>query len=205
MQTMIRFKRLGAFALAAILATPALIPVRSFAVDNMASGDGVDLTSVRAKIKAKDYAAAKEELRNLVEDAQHPDVYSLLGFTLRKTGDYATSLAYYTKALELEPGHKAAREYLGELFLETDKLDLAKDQLAALERLCPAGCEERAGDRRPGRELTRAAGRHLACPPASPEEGNVRWCTSAASSKTGRGRSCSSDGCCSRGSSSTKV
>jgi cytochrome c-type biogenesis protein CcmH/NrfG len=78
-----------------------------------------------------------------VEDAQHPDVYSLLGFTLRKTGDYATSLAYYTKALELEPGHKAAREYLGELFLETDKLDLAKDQLAALERLCPAGCEER--------------------------------------------------------------
>ncbi|MFL4976497.1 MAG: tetratricopeptide repeat protein [Microvirga sp.] len=140
---MTRFKRLGAFALAAILATPALIPVRSFAVDNMASGDGVDLTSVRAKIKAKDYAAAKEELRNLVEDAQHPDVYSLLGFTLRKTGDYATSLAYYTKALELEPGHKAAREYLGELFLETDKLDLAKDQLAALERLCPAGCEER--------------------------------------------------------------
>ena len=98
---MTRFKRLGAFALAAILATPALIPVRSFAVDNMASGDGVDLTSVRAKIKAKDFAAAKEELRNLVEDAQHPDVYSLLGFTLRKTGDYATSLAYYTKALEL--------------------------------------------------------------------------------------------------------
>src|SRR5215218_1061760 len=90
---MTRFKRLGAFALAAILATPALIPVRSFAVDNMASGDGVDLTSVRAKIKEKDYAAAKEELRNLAEDAQHPDVYSLLGFTLRKTGDYATSLA----------------------------------------------------------------------------------------------------------------
>ena len=142
-QTMTRFKRLGAFALAAILAIAGPDAGRSFAVDNMASGDGVDLTSVRAKIKAKDYAAAKEELRNLVEDAQHPDVYSLLGFTLRKTGDYATSLAYYTKALELEPGHKAAREYLGELFLETDKLDLAKDQLAALERLCPAGCEER--------------------------------------------------------------
>src|SRR3954447_13145410 len=140
---MTRFKRLGAFALAAILATPALIPVRSFAVDNMASGDGVDLTSVRAKIKAKDYAAAKEELRNLVEDAQHPDVYNLLGFALRKTGDYATSLTYYTKALELEPDHKAAREYLGELFIQTGKLAQAKEQLAILVRLCPNGCEER--------------------------------------------------------------
>ena len=140
---MTRFKRLGAFALAAILATPALSRSGRSRSTTWPPATASDLTSVRAKIKAKDYAAAKEELRNLVEDAQHPDVYSLLGFTLRKTGDYATSLAYYTKALELEPDHKAAREYLGELFLETDKLDLAKDQLAALERLCPAGCEER--------------------------------------------------------------
>ena len=72
MQTIIRFKRLGAFALAAILATPALIPVRSFAVDNMASGDGVDLTSVRAKIKAKDYAAAKEELDRIKKRLAEP-------------------------------------------------------------------------------------------------------------------------------------
>ena len=60
-------------------------------------------------------------------------------------GDYATSLTYYNKALQLQPDYRPAREYLGELFLETDKLDLAKDQLAALERLCPAGCEERDG------------------------------------------------------------
>ena len=140
---MTRFKRLGAFALAAVLATPALIAGPVVRGRQHGVRRRVDLTSVRAKIKAKDYAAAKEELRNLAEDAQHPDVYSLLGFTLRKTGDYATSLTYYTKALELEPDHKAAREYLGELFLETGKLDHAKDQLAALERLCPAGCEER--------------------------------------------------------------
>jgi tetratricopeptide (TPR) repeat protein len=115
----------------------------AFAVDNMNSNDAVDLTSVRAKIKAKDYKAALEELRGLAEDTQQADVYNLLGFTLRKTGDYDTSLAYYQKALELDPGHKPAREYLGELFVETGKLDKAKEQLAELTRLCPNGCEER--------------------------------------------------------------
>jgi cytochrome c-type biogenesis protein CcmH/NrfG len=129
----------AAFGCAAVLA----LSVPAFAVDNMTSNDEVDLTSVRAKIKAKDYKAALAELRDLAEDTQQADVYNLLGFTLRKTGDTATSLTYYNKALELQPDHKAAREYLGELFVETGHLDKAKEQLAALEKLCPAGCEER--------------------------------------------------------------
>ncbi len=110
----------------------------------MSSNAAVDLTSVRAKIAAKDYRAALDELRDLAEDNQQADVYNLLGFTLRKTGDFKTSLTYYTKALELQPDHKAAREYLGELFVETGNMDKAKEQLAELTRLCPGGCEERA-------------------------------------------------------------
>jgi tetratricopeptide (TPR) repeat protein len=127
-----------AFALIAGSCAPA------FAVDDLSSSsDGVDLTSVRSKIQAKDYKAALAELRGLAEDTQQADVYNLLGFTLRKTGDYETSLTYYTKALDLQPDHKAAREYLGELFVETGKLDKANEQLAALTKLCPGGCEER--------------------------------------------------------------
>lgn len=122
---------------------PLMPPSSAFAVDNMSANDAVDLTSVRAKIKVKDYTAALEELRGLAEDTQQADVYNLLGFTLRKTGDYDTSLAYYKKALELDPGHKPAHEYLGELFIETGKLDQAKQQLAELTKLCPNGCEER--------------------------------------------------------------
>jgi Flp pilus assembly protein TadD len=99
--------------------------------------------SVRAKIKAKDYTTALAELRDLAEDTQQADVYNLLGFTLRKTGDFKTSLTYYTKALELQPDHKAAREYLGELYVETGNLAKAKEQLAILAKLCPSGCEER--------------------------------------------------------------
>ena len=131
------------------------MPAPAFAVDNMSSTDAPDLTSVRAKIKAKHYTAALAELRDLAEDTQEADVYNLLGFTLRKTGDFKTSLTYYTKALELEPDHKAAREYLGELYVETGEMDKAREQLAILAKLCPAGCEER-------EDLQKAISAHLA-------------------------------------------
>jgi tetratricopeptide (TPR) repeat protein len=139
---MTKSKLITAAALAFALITGACAP--AFAVDDLSSSsDGVDLTSVRSKLQAKDYKAALVELRGLAEDTQQADVYNLLGFTLRKTGDYETSLTYYTKALDLQPDHKAAREYLGELFVETGKLDKANEQLAALTKLCPNGCEER--------------------------------------------------------------
>ncbi|MEW9304910.1 tetratricopeptide repeat protein [Labrys neptuniae] len=127
-------------ALAAVTTT--LLSIPAYAVDNIESTDAPDLTSVKAKIEAKNYTGALEELRGLAEDTQQADVYNLLGFTLRKTGDYQTALTYYTKALELQPGHKAAREYLGELYVETGDVDKAKVQLSELGKLCPQGCEE---------------------------------------------------------------
>src|SRR3954449_2391937 len=123
-------------------ATPMLFAGPAHAVDNMSSTDAPDLTSVRAKLKARDYAAALAELRNLAEDVQQADVYNLLGFALRKTGDFKTSLTYYTKALEMQPDHKAAREYLGELYVETGEIAKAEEQVATLKQLCPSGCDE---------------------------------------------------------------
>jgi Flp pilus assembly protein TadD len=132
----------SAFAVALGFA-PMLSTAPAFAVDNIETTDAPDLTSVRAKIAAKDYAAALTELRDMAEDTTNADVYNLLGFTLRKTGDFKTSLTYYTKALELQPNHKAAHEYLGELYLQTGDAAKAKEQLAILTKLCAAGCEER--------------------------------------------------------------
>ena len=134
-------KLASALACLALIAGLGLAPAH--AVDTMLSTDAPDLTSARAKIKAKDYAAALSELRKLADDVQHADVYNLLGFALRKTGDFKTSLTYYTKALEMQPEHRAAREYLGELYVETGNMEKAKEQLAALAKLCPGGCEER--------------------------------------------------------------
>jgi tetratricopeptide (TPR) repeat protein len=82
------------------------------------------------------------ELRGLAEDNQQADVYNLMGYTLRKTGDYRTSLTYYTKALELQPDHRAAREYLGELYVETGEMAKAEEQVSSLKQLCPSGCDE---------------------------------------------------------------
>src|SRR5258705_13512310 len=72
----------------------------ALAVDTVTSKDAPDLTSVRANIKAKDYQAALTELKLLTDTDQHADVYSLIGFSLRKTGDYATALPFYKKALD---------------------------------------------------------------------------------------------------------
>ena len=129
---------LGAVALFAALS--AALP--AYAVDDVEQGDAPDLAAIRAKIDAKDYQGALTDLRDLAQDVQQPDVYNLLGFTLRKTGDFETSLTYYNKALELRPDFKAAREYLGELYVETGHKDKANEQLASLQKLCPAGCEE---------------------------------------------------------------
>jgi tetratricopeptide (TPR) repeat protein len=135
---------LRTWALAAgLVIAPILVSGTARAVDSMPSDGKADLSSVRTKIKAKNYAAALEELRKLAKETPEANVYNLLGYTLRKTGDYPASLTYYTKALELQPDHKAAREYLGELYVETNNIDKAKEQLAVLVKLCPNGCEER--------------------------------------------------------------
>jgi tetratricopeptide (TPR) repeat protein len=140
---MTKYAILGYIWLCAISAGfSAVTALPAFAVDNMQSTDAPDLTSVRAKIDAKDYADALAELRGLAEDNQQADVYNLMGYTLRKTGDYRTSLTYYTKALELQPDHRAAREYLGELYVETGEMAKAEEQVSSLKQLCPSGCEE---------------------------------------------------------------
>ena len=130
---------IGSAALATCLTVMACL---AFAVDDPAATGTVDLTSVRAKIDVKDYKGAIAELRDLSEDNQNVDVYNLLGFSLRKSGDYKTSLTYYNRALELQPDFKPAREYLGELYLDMGDMSNAKDQLATLEKLCPTGCDE---------------------------------------------------------------
>ena len=130
-------KILGLAVALAVLAAPA------FAVDTVTSKDAPDLTAVRAKIKAKDFASARDDLLKISSTTFHADVYSLLGFTHRKTGDYKTSLTYYQKALDFDTDHKGAREYLGELYVETGNMAKAQEQLAVLVKLCPTGCEER--------------------------------------------------------------
>jgi tetratricopeptide (TPR) repeat protein len=132
----------SALWLSALLVGASLAATGALAVDNVTSRDAPDLTSVRAKIKAKDYKAAIAELTPMLETHQHADVYNLMGFSLRKTGDYKQAYTFYRKALDFNPEHKGALEYLGELYVETGQVDKARENVVLLKKLCPGGCEE---------------------------------------------------------------
>lgn len=101
-----------------------------------------DLARARAMIKAKDYQGALRALREFEGRLDHADLYNLLGFASRKSGDYARAEVYYVQALRLDPRHLGALEYQGQLFAETGRLDQARRNLAILTALCPKGCEE---------------------------------------------------------------
>jgi len=121
----------------------AAVPTVTLAVDTETSKDAPDLGAIRAKIKARDFKAAIADLMALVDNGvQHADVYNLLGFSLRKSGDLKQAYTYYRKALEFDPDHKGALEYLGELYVETGDLPKAREHLAKLQKLCPQSCEE---------------------------------------------------------------
>jgi len=118
------------------------LPPAAFAVDTP-NPDAPDLAAVRAKIKSKDWQAAIRDLNGLIgQGVQHADVYNLLGFALRKSGDSAQAYTWYRKALEFAPNHKGALEYLGELYVERGELAKAREHVSLLRRLCPEGCEE---------------------------------------------------------------
>jgi len=121
----------------------ALITTTSaLAVDNITSKDAPELASVRARIKAKDFKGALAELTPMLATYQHADVYNLMGFSLRKSGDQKQAYTFYRKALDFDPQHKGALEYLGELYVVTGQLDKARENAVLLKRLCPSGCEE---------------------------------------------------------------
>ena len=113
------------------------------AVDNITTTDAPDLTAVRAKVKAKEWKAAIADLNGMIDKGvQHADVYNLLGFSLRKSGDLKTAYTFYKKALDFDPEHKGALEYLGELYVQTGELAKAREHVVLLTKLCPQGCEE---------------------------------------------------------------
>ena len=135
---MSRYLLCALFVIAALYSST---PAR--AVDTIISKDAPDLTSVRAKVKAKDFAGAIAELTPLLQTHQHADVYNLLGFSYRKTGDMKQAATFYAKALDFDVNHKGALEYQGEMFVELGQLERAKANLRRLEAICPQGCEER--------------------------------------------------------------
>ena len=67
------------------------------------------------------------------------DTLNYLGFTTRKLGDFETGEKYYLEGLAIEPDHIGINEYLGELYVATGRINLAKERLDILKN---CNCEE---------------------------------------------------------------
>ena len=72
-------------------------------------------------------------------DSRNPDILNYLGFTLRKAEKYEQAEKYYLQGLKIKPDHNGINEYLGELYVQTQRMDLAKERLAVLK---DCNCEE---------------------------------------------------------------
>jgi tetratricopeptide (TPR) repeat protein len=123
----------------------ALLPIPSFAADTEETptqATSAPLEAARALVDAQKYDEALPALRQIdQQNPNNPDVLNLIGFSLRRTGKMDEALDYYTRALTLNPQHRGANEYLGELYLETKQPEKAKERLEVLRQAC-GDCEE---------------------------------------------------------------
>ena len=89
---------------------------------------------------AKLYTQAFKKLEKAHRtDKKNPDILNYMGFTSRKTGNFKDAEFFYLKGLELDPKHNGINEYLGELYVQTDRIDKAKERLDVLKN---CNCEE---------------------------------------------------------------
>jgi tetratricopeptide (TPR) repeat protein len=109
---------------------------------------GASLIKKAKKLEKKDkiekankrYKKAFEYLiKSNKETPNQPDTLNYLGYASRKLGNFEVAEKYYLEGLKIKPDHKGINEYLGELYIKTNRIDLAKQRLEVLKA---CNCEE---------------------------------------------------------------
>ena len=104
--------------------------------------EGVKLVKRAGKLEKKDKAdkakkiyiqAFKKFEKAYSKDKKNPDVLNYLGFTSRKSGNFTEAENYYLKGLSLDPKHNGINEYLGELYVQTNRIEKANERLEVLK------------------------------------------------------------------------
>ena len=116
--------------------------------ENTLYDQAVKLVKRAGKLEKKDkgekakklYSQAFKKLNNAYKsDKKNPDILNYMGFTSRKTGNFKEAENYYLKGLDLDPKHNGINEYLGELYVQTNRIDKANERLAVLKN---CNCDE---------------------------------------------------------------
>ena len=91
------------------------------------------------KAEKKYKKAQKYLLKSNKKFPNKADTLNYLGFTTRKLGDFEGGEKFYLEGLAIKPNHVGINEYLGELYVATNRIDLAKERLSILSS---CNCEE---------------------------------------------------------------
>ena len=125
-----------------VAALPSVAPA-VFDEDDSGYSGSADLGAIKADLDRGHYDRAETDLLNaLALSPDDPDVLGLLGFANRKMQRYDKARKYYVQALSIDPQHRNALEYMGELELETGNPDAARALLGRLSAACPTGCDQ---------------------------------------------------------------
>ena len=129
--------------LAIIVLLLSMIGLSQAADPEPAKSDPTWLTEARASIKSDNYDQAIKQLQ-AANETSSADWNNLLGYSLRKKQppDLLGAEKYYQAALKIDPRHRGALEYYGELKLMNNDLPGAEALLARLSKVCTFGCEE---------------------------------------------------------------
>ena len=139
-----------------IILTSLLISTQLFAASDDSSSssetslynDAVSFIKRAGKLEKKDkpdkaqklYSSAFKKLKDAhMKDKKNPDILNYMGFTSRKTGNFDKAEEYYLKGLSIDPKHNGINEYLGELYVQTNRIDKAKERLDVLKN---CNCKE---------------------------------------------------------------
>ena len=128
-------------AVAIALAAPHVVLAADTAPPAAAAPD--KLAEARVLIKAKKWSEAVAELQR-VNDPASADWNNLMGYSIRRgsSPDLDASERFYNEALRINPSHRGALEYSGQLYLMKGDLSSAEKRLAVLDKACTFGCDE---------------------------------------------------------------
>ena len=102
-----------------------------------------DYAAGKAAIAAKNWNGAIRSLSSAaLRDTRNADIQNYLGYAYRQGGQLQPAFTHYQKALQLNPRHRGAHEYIGEAYLMANNPAKAEEHLAALQRICLIPCEE---------------------------------------------------------------
>jgi Flp pilus assembly protein TadD len=132
-----------AAALGAVAVIGTATPVVTHAAETEEKPADPDHAAGKEALDRKDWSEALQRFRQAaLRDPDSADLQNYLGYAHRKLGQMEPAFAHYRKALELNPRHRGAHEYVGEAYLMVGDLASAEKHLAALREICLLGCSE---------------------------------------------------------------